>query len=98
MINHRNLDPLEQILEICLRRHENRSGNTTAKNQKIQILIDAQTKYEEQFGKIVDRSARRQALFARYNDHLEKSDERYKNPEEDWFEEILTKIQEELQD
>jgi hypothetical protein len=63
---------------------------------RIQILIDAQTKYE--FGKIADRAARCDALFARYNEHLATSGERDKNLEKDPFMEFSIRIQKEFQD
>jgi hypothetical protein len=98
MTSHRHPERLERMLEKCLRADENSPGNTNSKKQKIQILIDAQTKYEEQFGKIVDRIARRDALFARYNQHLAKTGKRPKDLAEDPFLEILTRVQKELQD
>jgi len=84
------------MLEKCLRADQNAPGNPHAKNPKIQILIDAQTKYEEKFGKIVDRSARCDALIARYTEHQAKSG-RGEKLKKDHFTEVLISIPKEFQ-
>jgi len=93
MTNQRGLDQVEQMLEQCLRADEN-----SASHYKIQILMEAQARHEEHFGKIIDRSARRDALLTRYHEHRAQSDELDKRVENDWFDEILIRIQKELPD
>jgi hypothetical protein len=78
MTNDQRLDRLERMLEKCLRVEADSQRNKSETDAKIQILIDNQKRYEEQFGKITDRATKYDALFAMYHERLAKSDERYK--------------------
>ena len=99
MTNDERLDRLERMLEKYLRTGEHSQRNMRGIDAKIQILIDAQTKYEEKFGKITDRAAKYDKLFAMYHERLAKSDERFTKfaQQTDRVEELLLRIEKELQ-
>jgi len=78
MTAEQSLDRLERIAKLFVAAGSRARRNMREMDEKINILIDAQTQNEGRFAKLDERSAKYDVLFAKHDERFAKSDERFK--------------------